>query len=272
MLKLSAVHKHRPGLTLRDVDLSLQAGSAVLLSGPTGAGKSTLLALARGDILADAGAVEVLGRDLARLRTSSLARLRRRVGVVPQTLDLLPGRTVRENVALPLDIQALPKREIEARVSEMLEVMGLAELGARRAAGLSLGQAQLVAFARALVSAPSVLLADEPTAHLDNAGRELVIEMLGRACAYGCAALVASNDHKLLERGAHLGFSHVELADGTLQVIAERELVVESLAYECYEVEVEIEAEYIEDDEAGGDSDVEPILGDNIVQFPARVA
>ena len=156
-----------------DVTLRLAAGEFVALLGESGVGKSTLLNCIAGLEPADAGTIVVAGTDLGGLDDDARARLRRaRVGFVFQAFHVLPHLTVQENVALPLLLLGRPDAR---RVESLLAAVGLGGVGARMPAELSGGQLQRVSIARAVVHAPALILADEPTGNLDpgTAGRVL---------------------------------------------------------------------------------------------------
>lgn len=222
MIHFDGVHTQRSGPVLRGVDLSVEASRAVLVSGDSGAGKTTMLDLALGRATATQGTVSVFGRQVARLRQSSLMRLRRTIGFVPQTLALLDDRSAVYNVGLPLEIRALSRRVVRDRAMHMLAAVDLSEVADTPVRQLSQGQRQLIALARALITEPDILLADEPSAHLDNPGRDRLVELLAAACARGCALLITCNDNKVLSLGARFGWNHVELLDGVIRVVADR--------------------------------------------------
>jgi putative ABC transport system ATP-binding protein len=157
-----------------------------------------LLDAVLGEVAPTAGRIAVYNRDLARLRRSSLLALRRRLGVVPQRLELLPERSAIANVALPLEIDHVPRSEIAVRAALCLGRVGLAAEVDRPVGTLSLAQQQRVAVARALVRAPRVIVADQPTAHQDAAGAQLVADLLAAAAAESAAVLVVSRDPHLL--------------------------------------------------------------------------
>lgn len=224
MIEIHGVYKRysRSDGVLCGVDLAVGDSEIVLLSGPTSTGKTTLLRLLYAAHQPDSGTVQVFGRDLARLRRSSIAILRRRLGVVPQTLALLDERTAFANVALALEVRAEAAHMIRMRAAEVLGTLGLGEYLDAPVCELSLGQRQLVAVARAIIADPAVLIADEPSAHLDDDGRKTLIEHLVRMQHSGLTAVIATNDHKLLSVGARYGWQHYELKGGTLHKVEAR--------------------------------------------------
>jgi putative ABC transport system ATP-binding protein len=162
---------------LRDVSLRVHAGSYVAVMGATGSGKSTLLHCAAGLDRPTRGTVRLAGRDITRLREASLTRLRRdRVGFVFQSYNLLSQLTVRQNVLLPGRLGA--RRASAGAASAALEAVGLAGAGGQRVGELSGGQQQRVAVARALVTRPAVVFADEPTGALDPTTGGRVLRLL----------------------------------------------------------------------------------------------
>jgi len=166
---------------LRGVDLAVPEGAFHAVMGPSGSGKSTLMAVLAGLIPPDGGRVAVAGRPLDGLSDRELTLLRRRaVGIVFQDCNLIPTLTVAENVALPalLDGKPLP----EARLANLLDLVGLASRRTQRADRLSGGEAQRTAIARAFAMNPGIILADEPTGNLDS-----------RAAAAFCDALAVMN-------------------------------------------------------------------------------
>jgi putative ABC transport system ATP-binding protein len=180
MISLTGVSKHFNGkrkvVALDAVDLQIDPGEMVSIVGPSGSGKSTLLNLIGGLDRPTTGEIRIEGRAIASLSDDDLTRLRRdKIGFVFQFFNLLPSLTCLENVALPLHLKGLPRREIEKRARDLLE---LVQLGARidhLPDELSGGERQRVAIARALAFYPPVLLADEPTGNLDTAtGREIL--------------------------------------------------------------------------------------------------
>lgn len=179
-IQLVDVHKTYPDGTsaLRGVDLHVPEGSAFGLIGPSGAGKSTIARLVEGLERPTSGEVRVGSVDLAKLDEAALVAERRRIGVVFQHFNLLAQRDVARNVALPLELAGVARADREARVSELLALVGLETLAHRYPAQLSGGQKQRVGIARALAAKPSLLVFDEATSALDPATAANIVELL----------------------------------------------------------------------------------------------
>lgn len=161
------------------------------IEGPSGSGKTTLLGLLAGLEAPDAGEINVLGHDLARLTPAERARLRRgRIGIVFQSFGLIASLRVAENVALPLALAGVPTLERDARARAALEEVGLASAFGRRVDELSGGERQRVGVARALINEPAVILADEPTGSLDEENATGVLALLTDAVRRRGASLV----------------------------------------------------------------------------------
>lgn len=184
---------------LRGFNLDIQRGEFVFITGPSGAGKSTLLRLLYAADIVDSGRILFLGREVGRLRGSSVPFLRRNIGIVFQDFKLVPNWSVTENVAVPLEVLGLPARLIRQRVGEVLERVGLGGRGPERAGTLSGGEQQRVAIARAIVGEPALVLADEPTGNLDP---QLAVDILGLfedINETGVTVLFATHDRSLLD-------------------------------------------------------------------------
>jgi len=202
-LRLHGVTADRPAhpfprRVVDDVSLTVAPGQLVPLMGPSGSGKTSLLQVASGLLAPTAGTVEVDGALADASDRKAWARRRRRtIGIVHQRLDLLPGLTVLDNVALPLLLDRRPVREAHHRARASLDRVGLGHLADHSPTTLSGGERQRVAVARAVVGERRLVLADEPTAALDTAAAEGVVELLAELAAAGTSVLMATHDSRL---------------------------------------------------------------------------
>ena len=199
---------------LDDVTLEVPAGEFCVVMGPSGSGKSTLLHLVAGIDAPSGGRVRVDGRDLAAMSDDERTLLRRRrIGLVFQFFNLLPTLSALENASLPLQLDGVGRRESEERARRSLVELGLGDRLQHRPHQLSGGQMQRVAIARALVSAPALLLADEPTGNLDSHSGEEVLRLLrDTSTARGHTVLMVTHD----EHAARVGDRIVRLQDGRI--------------------------------------------------------
>ena len=186
---------------LRDIDLTVSAGEIVLLTGPSGSGKTTLLTLVGALRAMQQGRCTVLGQDLAGAREAERVSLRRRIGFIFQSHNLLGFLTARQNVAMALELHPeLSERDRLDRAGALLEAVGLGDRGEDRPATLSGGQRQRVAVARALAANPGLILADEPTAALDRqSGGDVVRLLRDLARGRGVPILLVTHDPRILD-------------------------------------------------------------------------
>ena len=203
---------------LSDLDFALDAGDFVVVTGPSGAGKSTFLHIAGGLDAPDSGSVEVAGQDVWSMRSGARAAFRRRnLGFVFQFFNLVPMLTAVENVSLPLLLDGVSARSADARAEELLERIGLGDRARHRPAELSGGQMQRVAVARALVTRPSLILADEPTGNLDSHSSTEVLKLLRSLSDQDGTAVVLVTHDQAAER---YGSRRLNLVDGRACAVA----------------------------------------------------
>jgi cell division transport system ATP-binding protein len=185
---------------LEDINIHIEKGMFAFLTGPSGAGKSTFLKLIYAAELPTRGQVLIAGRNLEKLRESSIPYLRRNIGVVFQDFKLLSTRNVFDNVAITLEVLGLRRVEIRHRVMKILTNVGMQNRLWSYPPELSGGEQQRVAIARALVADPTILLADEPTGNLDSGMTEEILQMLRDFNLRGTTVIVATHDPSLIGR------------------------------------------------------------------------
>jgi putative ABC transport system ATP-binding protein len=186
---------------LREVSLDLAPGRVLAVRGRSGSGKTTLLNILGGLDLPTSGTVEINGQDLSRLTDRQRILLRRTtVGFVFQSFGLIPYLTAAENASVPLRIARADARLREERVPRVLDLVGLTGHAEHRPAELSGGQQQRVGIARALAQNPQILIADEPTGHLDTAQGLRILELLRQiADTEGTAVILSSHDRRVID-------------------------------------------------------------------------
>ncbi|MCF8198291.1 MAG: ATP-binding cassette domain-containing protein [Sulfuritalea sp.] len=213
MICFDRVGKRYPpgGAALSELSFEVSEGQLVVVSGHSGAGKSTLLKLIAAIEKPSSGTILVGGQNIGSLSRSALPYLRRRIGIVFQDQKLLFDRNVFENVMLPLSIAGFPQRDAAQRVRAALDKVGLARREKALPIMLSGGEQQRLAIARAVVSRPSLLLADEPTAHLDRETATDVARIFSEFNHVGVTVLVATYAYELFPATQHLRLDHGRL-------------------------------------------------------------
>jgi len=215
LIRFEHVFKRYPGGrdALSGVDLSMEAGEMAFLTGRSGAGKSTMLKLIGLLERPTRGQVIVGGRNTDGIGRRQIPAFRRQIGMVFQDHKLLHDRTVFDNVALPLVISGMGRKEIGKRVRAALDQVGLLQTEKSKPMTLSTGEQQRVGIARAVVSKPALLIADEPTGNLDPDLSLEIMRLFERFHEVGVTVLIASHDLHLI---GQLGHRRIELSDGRL--------------------------------------------------------
>lgn len=199
---------------LQGVDLGIERGEFTAIAGPSGSGKSTLLNIMGGLDVPSSGRVLLAGRPISEMSGNELSDFRRdHIGFIFQSYNLIPVLTVRENIEYIMMLQSVPQEQRRARVATILADVGLEGMEGRKPVQLSGGQQQRVAVARAMVSQPDIILADEPTANLDSTtGAELLDMMRALNQKSGMTFVFSTHDRMIMERARRL----VELRDGRI--------------------------------------------------------
>ena len=197
---------------LDGVTLSIESGEFTALAGPSGSGKTTLLNMIGGLDDPDQGSIVVDGNDFAKMSQSRLADLRlHKIGFVFQAYNLIPVLSARENVEFVMQLQGVAARERREKACAILEDVGLEGMEDRRPAELSGGQQQRVAVARAVVSQPKLVLADEPTANLDSTAAGQLMDLFRELNEHhGVTFLIATHDERVMRRAQRL----IRMQDG----------------------------------------------------------
>jgi putative ABC transport system ATP-binding protein len=220
---LSGGYKVRP---IQDLSFTAEAGQLVVLLGPSGCGKTTLLSCIAGLLTPTSGVIRVDDVDVLALRGASRSTYRREtVGVIFQAFNLIPSLSAQANVMVPLRLAAMGRAAAKRRATDLLDQVGLSDRGSHRPGQLSGGQQQRVAIARALAHDPPLVVADEPTAHLDSIQVEGVLRIIRDIAASGRLVIIATHDDRI----TNLADQVVELVKHRKDVDAEpRTLQVEA--------------------------------------------
>ena len=215
MIRLENVTKIYKGdvVALRDVSADIQKGEFVFLVGPSGSGKSTFIRLLLKEQDPDSGRIWVAGKDIANLSSWKVPYLRRNIGTVFQDFQLLPNKTVYENVSFALEVIGRPKHVIHSQVPQILDLVGLTKKSDNLPNELSGGEQQRVSIARAFVNRPLILLADEPTGNLDPSTSVGIMRLLDRINRTGTTVVMATHDQSIVDT---MRRRVIELDRGTL--------------------------------------------------------
>lgn len=197
---------------LDNISFHIKPGEFVVLTGPSGAGKTTVARLLIGDILPSSGSIKIEGLEIAETKKRDLGSLRRKIGVVFQDYKIIPDKTVYENIALALEIVGYPAKKIADRVVHLLELVGIPDKSELFPTQLSGGEIQRAAIARAIVSEPKVLFADEPTGNLDEATAKDIYKLLKDINSLGTTVIMSTHNSNFLESSLR----HIRLEKGKL--------------------------------------------------------
>jgi cell division transport system ATP-binding protein len=195
--------KYDNHIALDDIDLRIEKGEFVFVTGPSGAGKTTLLRLLFGAEKPEKGYILINSINLTRISRSKMDLLRRRIGFVFQDFKLLPQRTVFENVAIALQVTGEPAQWIRKKTRQTLELVGLEDKEKVYPLSLSGGEQQRVAIARAVVKGPVILLADEPTGNLDPDLTREIMALFRSIHQKGTTVVIATHSRDLLENAPY---------------------------------------------------------------------
>jgi putative ABC transport system ATP-binding protein len=203
---------------LFDIGAKIEAGQIVILTGPSGSGKTTLLTLIGALRSAQEGSVKVLGRELLKAKERALIKARREIGYIFQSHNLLDSLTIHQNIQMALQLHGVKGRRSSKRIAEVLERVDLPEHEHKYPRELSGGQKQRAGIARALVTRPQIVLADEPTASLDKHSGRYVVELIeDLAREDGSAVILVTHDNRILDVADRI----MHLEDGHMKPLSE---------------------------------------------------
>ena len=195
---VSKLYSH-DGSALDNVTFKISPREFVSLVGKSGAGKSTIIKLLIGEEKPSKGKVTVGDYDISKLKSKDLTKLRRKIGIIFQDFRLLPSKTAFENVAFALEVAGRPQKEIEELVPQVLDMVGLSKKMKNFPHELSGGEKQRVGIARAMISQPEVLVADEPTGNLDPENSEEIIKLLLKINELGTTIILATHENEIVD-------------------------------------------------------------------------
>jgi putative ABC transport system ATP-binding protein len=194
--------KHNQFIALKDINIQIPSKSSVAIIGKSGSGKSTLMHVLSGLDTPDSGQVLVEGQDILQMKASKIDKFRASsIGFIFQAFFVSPNETCYQNVALPLEIAGVPRRERKEMILEAIDQVELTDKINEKAKNLSGGQKQRLAIARAIVNRPNIIFADEPTGNLDSATGEKVEDLLFHLNKkFGSTLIIVTHDHTLAAR------------------------------------------------------------------------
>ena len=202
------------GSGIYNINFEVEKSELIFLMGPTGSGKSTVLKTIYRDLEVNQGKILIDKEDISKIKKNQIYRLRRNIGVIFQDFKLIQDRTVFENIALPLQIENCPKKEIYEKTMDILNVVELSGKEKRYPCELSGGEQQRVSIARAIIKEPKVLLADEPTGNLDPNISMEILELLEMATDQGTSVIMCTHNYPLIKYKKR---KFLELDSGRLQ-------------------------------------------------------
>jgi cell division transport system ATP-binding protein len=215
IIRLFHVHKNYGAKkALANITLDISKNELLFISGPSGAGKTTLLKLLYLGEKVSEGQVLIEGINLSRISHDRIPFLRRNFGIIFQDYKLIPTKTVFDNVAIVLEATGKKRRFIEKKVKSILRTVGMEETLHSLPPSLSGGEQQRIAFARAVVGDPKIILADEPTGNLDEVSADIILELLKRFHTRGATVIIATHDKELIRKA---GGRVIHLNQGYLQ-------------------------------------------------------
>ncbi len=185
---------------LADINLEIEERELVFISGPSGAGKSTLLKLLFHRLEPSEGEILIDGRNVTRLRSRGVARLRRKMGLVFQGFSFLPALSVIDNVALAAQVLGVSKKQSRVKAYQLLRELGLKDRYDAKPFMLSGGEQQRVAIARALINDPALVIADEPTGNIDDELADGIMQLFLKIRDRGTTVVIATHHRALIER------------------------------------------------------------------------
>jgi len=200
MIKFENVHlQFDTGISLRDLNISIEKGEFVYLFGDSGSGKSSILKMIYLDLFPNSGIIKILDQNSSTAKRRDIARVRQNIGMVFQDFKLLDDRDIYSNIALPLEILGLKSQLVRQKVISRVDELRLRTKISHYPHELSAGEQQRVTLARAMVTSPDILLADEPTAHLDDRATAEIMEWLWKFNSKGTTIIFATHNKQIIK-------------------------------------------------------------------------